>query len=1037
MLRRLLPLLAVLSCAWFAEAQETTVYSEAYASYKRGEAFFDGGLFAKAQSEYRQTIDLLLPLNEADSDLLRTKAELGFAQSAVRLNQPDGEKLILDFIRNYTPDPIANEALMEIAFYYFDSRDYDRAVEYLAQIPSSGLSREERSAIKFRLGYAYFVKKQFAPAKAQFREIKDIESEYYYPTNYYLGLCYFYEGDYDNAIRQFRLVERSRTYDDYIPYYSSQIYFAQRRFDELIAYAEPRLTDPSLKNQKEIYQLVGQAYFERGDYTQALPYLEYYADRSGRLRAEEFYQLGYAQFQLQQWDKAARNFAELASQDSPLGQAANYYMATCYLQLNDRSRARAAFGAAKRMPYDMQMVEEATFNYGKLSYELNDPREAIAAFQSFTPTSRYYVEAQTLMGEIFLTSRDYEQALAVLDGINNKPPQLQEAHQQVMVLRAMQLMQSDRLDEARALFNRSLQYPINTSSQAQALFWLADIAHRQGSYAESIRLNSQFLTLAKTVTGLPDESSLFAGNYLQGYNYLKQENFPAALDYFRATVDGIKRNQSFIGNVRVREDMLGDAVLRTGDAYFKRNQYNQAVQYYDEAVNNRYSGFIYALYQKALIEGLRNRNAEKILALERIASEFPNSEYADDALFQLGVTYQQIGQLNRANAPLRRLVTDYQTSELVVQALLQLGLVNYNLGNQEGAISYYKQVFSKNPNPQEANLALSALDEIYVDDMGRPDLLEAFLRTIPSYDMANFSRDSLFFRAAESQYENGNYERAVESYTNYIRQFPTGTNLLVAHYHKAESHGVLRQYTQALADYEWVIAQGASRYYMGALEKGAIIAYNHAQDFNKSYAMYSSLEQVANSEELRFEAQLGAMRSAYRIGNSQAVYTLANKVASNPSANELQRATANFYVGKIAFDRQDYNNALTALNETIRLSDNEQTAEARYLRAYIYYQRRDLNAAKEFTLQANRESSGYPYWVAKCVILLSDIFVEQGDLINGRAALEALLENYNEDPEVVAEAQQKLTRVNNMINQGSRLDTSDPNRLEFDGGGNP
>ncbi len=206
------------------------------------------------------------------------------------------------------------------------------------------------------------------------------------------------------------------------------------------------------------------------------------------------------------------------------------------------------------------------------------------------------------------------------------------------------------------------------------------------------------------------------------------------------------------------------------------------------------------------------------------------------------------------------------------------------------------------------------------------------------------------------------------------------------------------------------------------------------EDFDKSYEYYSLLEQSASTSELRFEAQLGAMRSAYRIGDTQAVYGLANKVASNPSANEQQRATANFYVGKIAYDRQDYNAALTGLNETIRLSDNEQTAEARYLRAYIYYLRRDLVKAKELTLAANRESSAYPYWVAKCVILLSDIFVEQGDLYNGRAALEALLENYTEDQGVVTEARQKLERVNGLINRNSRLDSSDPNRLELDGG---
>ncbi|MCB0636610.1 MAG: tetratricopeptide repeat protein, partial [Lewinella sp.] len=769
MLKRLLPLLVALGWAWVTVGQETTVYTDAYRTYKRGETFFDQGLFGKAQAEFQQTITQLRPINEAEAELLRMRAELGFAQSAVRLEQPDGEKLILDFIRNYSPDPIANQALIELANYYFDSREYEKAIEYLEQVPTAGLSREDRAAVKFRLGYAYFVRKDFAQAKFQFREIKDINNDYYYPTNYYLGLCHFYEGDYDNAIRQFRLVERSTKYDDYIPYYLAQIYFAQRRFDELIAYAEPRLSDPKIQRQKEIYQLVGQAYFEKGDYQKALTYLEYYAERSGRLRAEEFYQLGYTQYQTGQYEKAIRSFTEVSGQDNELGQAANYYMADSYLRLGNRGNARSAFGAASRMPYDQQIVEESTFNYGKLSYELQDPREAVTALQQITPTSRYYVEAQTLMGEIFLSYRDYEQALRVLESIPNKPPQLKESYQKVLVYRGMQLLEAGQTAEAKLLFNRSLEAPVDATARAQALFWLADANHREGNYNESIRLASQFLTLARTITNLPDESSLFTGNYLQGYNYLKLENYPAALDHFQATVDGIKRNRSFIASTAVRDEVLGDAVLRTGDAYFKRNQYDQAIRYYDEAVNNRYSGFIYALYQKALLEGLRNRPAEKILALERIASEYPNSEYADDALFQLGLTYQSIGQLNQARTPLRTLVNNYRSSsDLVVQALLQLGLVSYNLGDQEGALNYYKQVFSNNPSPDEANLALAALDEIYVDDMGRPDLLEAFLRTIPDFNFNDFSRDSLFFRAAETQYENANYQRAVDAYANYI-----------------------------------------------------------------------------------------------------------------------------------------------------------------------------------------------------------------------------------------------------------------------------
>ena len=59
--------------------------------------------------------------------------------------------------------------------------------------------------------------------------------------------------------------------------------------------------------------------------------------------------------------------------------------------------------------------------------------------------------------------------------------------------------------------------------------------------------------------------------------------------------------------------------------------------------------------------------------------------------------------------------------------------------------------------------------------------------------------------------------------------------------------------------------------------------------------------------------------------------------------------------------------------------------------------------------------------MAKSVILLSDIFADKGDLYNARAALEALLENYDEDPELVNIAKAKLAKLNQQLNQSSRL----------------
>ena len=154
----------------FLSAQETTVYTEAARAYKTGEELLDNGLFAEAQSEFETAINLLLPVNETANRRLLAKAEFYHAKCAVLLEQPDGEKLMLDFIRDYSPDPIANEALIEVANFYYNSREYDKALEFYNKAPLSGLIKQQRAEVRFRQGYCLFVNQKFSAAKTRFRD---------------------------------------------------------------------------------------------------------------------------------------------------------------------------------------------------------------------------------------------------------------------------------------------------------------------------------------------------------------------------------------------------------------------------------------------------------------------------------------------------------------------------------------------------------------------------------------------------------------------------------------------------------------------------------------------------------------------------------------------------------------------------------------------------------------------------------------------------------------------------------------------------
>lgn len=195
-----------------------------------------------------------------------------------------------------------------------------------------------------------------------------------------------------------------------------------------------------------------------------------------------------------------------------------------------------------------------------------------------------------------------------------------------------------------------------------------------------------------------------------------------------------------------------------------------------------------------------------------------------------------LNELVKAVKPLKTLVNDYKNkSTLINQGLLKLGLVSYNQGNLCAAIGYYKQIFSSNPDADEAKAAMAALEEIYVRDLGKPDDYFAFVETVPGFKLSNISRDSISCKSAEAQFENGNYDKAVGSYSDYLTKFPNGSNAILAYYRRAESSVILKKYDNAFKDYESVIVKGNSKYYTKSLEKAALIAYNYNKNFGKAY----------------------------------------------------------------------------------------------------------------------------------------------------------------------------------------------------------
>ncbi len=1022
---RVLPVFLILVLTTIASAQETAVHTDAFQSYKKGLDFYNKGLFGLAQEQFRTAADYGRLIHEPEFEWIRDKSELYVAQCAVRLDAPDGQMLVERFAADHKPAPISQQALLEMGNYFYNQREYEEAIDMFASIDQRALTSAESNEVTFKLGYCQFVSRNFPAARTQFSRIKDFEDEFYYPSNYYYGLTAFFEGDYDEAIFHFHRVSSSQKYEDHIPYYITQIYFAKGEYDNVIDYALPKVDSRGLKNGTQMKLLIAQAYYEKGEFENALPFFMEFGNDSRQLRPEDYYQIGFVNYKTGNFEEAVRFLSELNREETKLGQHAMYFLADSYLQLQDRTSARNAFSAAAGLDFDPEIKEEARFNYAKLSYELGYSRDAIDAFLSFGRSSRHYEDAQALLSDLFLKSRDYARAITLLEGIDELTPKLRGIYQQVLFLRGIQLVQQSALEEARVFLKRSKTQPSDGRTLLLADYWLGDIAYREENYSESKKILGDFIEQSSRYRNLPEESSVITANYTLGYIGLKEKNYKTALLHFQETVSDIQRQKQQLTTATLTSEVFGDAVLRAGDCLFKQNSYNGALQYYNSAINNRYSGFIYALYQKALIEGLKGNTTEKIVALEEIFEKYPNSEYSDDALLQLGTIYQELNQLNQARRPLLRLVTDYKgKSGLINAGLLKLGLISYNQGDARKALEYYEEVLRSNPSPEEAQSALVAIEEIYIDDLNDPDGYFEFIASVPGYNMDTAEKEAISYEAAESQYENANYETAIVSYTRYLQKYPEGSYSLSAHFYRGECHAILKQYSEALIDYDYVAGRGVSQFSAKALRKAAIIAEQHEKDYERAFRYYSQLENQAISEEVRFEAQRGALQAAYQSGKSAESLVLARKVIANPLADTRMKGEAEFYIGKITLERKDYDASIQAFSQTIQLLDGEMAAEARYQIAYMYYLKRDMNLARELSNKASYENSGYPYWVARSIILLSDILAEQGDLFNAEAALSAIIESYSDDEDILREAQEKRARILELMNRSSRMDTT-------------
>ncbi len=988
-------------------AQQTASYTDENADFKIGMELLQQQKYAAAHEEFKQTADRILSDDAAADHQLLINALYYKAYCSKQLGRPDAEQSFIDLLNDYESNPTTRRAYFQLGDIYFQRKKYDKSLTWLKKVDVNDLSREELTSYKFESGVSYFFKKDFAKAKPFFEELRKNNNDYYNASNYYYGYISYKQGELRNAVSAFKIAAEAAEYKNVVPYYLANIDFMQGNYDQVIIDAAD-ISGSASPYKTEMQQLLGKAYFKKRQYEKALPYFNSFVSASPKVSKQDLYEVAVCQYKTKNYADAIPSFIQLSALNDSIGQNALYLLGDCYLNTGKKNEARLAFDNASKMNEDPFVKEQSLFQFAKISHELDYHDAAVKSLQKYIttyPQADGVEDAKKYLAKEFVSTNNYRDALEVIRTIGAKSMEIRKAYQKVSYGRGTELFNDKDYKAADDLFDESLKNPVDAGLQAACYFWKGEAAFNQKQYEAAITNHGQFLDLATSKVKLPQNVSRANAEYTLGYSYLKLEDYDKALNHFTTAKDALLKSADEQGR-----RMYADAALRSGDCRFVMKNYAAAAANYDVVINSKMNGGDYALYQKAIIQGLQNSNTEKISTLRKIISDYPSSIYTDDALYELGVAYLAVPAYQDAAQAFTQVTTKFSTGSYAVRSHLKLGLIYFNLDNNAKALEEYKWVLTKYPKTPEGAEALNGVKEIYTDAGDAQGYL-AFVGNLPNVNVSDAVKDSVVYLAAESKYSKSDCSHAISEFSNYLNTFPRGAFLTQAHFYRGECLFRQNDFDAALSDYEFVADQPQNRFSEKALLQAARINYVQKKNYEKAFTYYRQLSSNAEQKSNALEAAKGMMYSAYYLNRFPDASNAANMVLSSANASSDDQLEAHFYIAKSAYAANDFDKAFSEFSVVSKSNSSVIGAEAGYRVAEIYFKRNDLTKAEEQSWNVIKQKPTHNYWIAKAYLLLADIYDMQGDFFQSKSTLQSIIDNYKGDDDILPAARKKMEEV--------------------------
>lgn len=975
-------------------AQSTLNYNEANIHFRNGQEYYESKSFEAARAEFE--LYLSEHRNFLDkNDPNQAWAKYFIVMCSLYLDRADTELLADRFVREYPEHPVASNLFREIGNYFFDNGEYGKAIDYLSK---TGKTDEES---QYHLGIAYYQTQSYAQALTVFMRLRESTNQAYGPPSaYYAGAIQFQNKNYDEAISNFNLAEKSSQYKAEIPGWIANAYYRQGKYNEMLDYTERVLREKGRKLD-DIALLTAEVYFNKGNYEKAATYYGVYKNyKSQGMMPVVAYRYGYSLYKTNQFSAATDQLKNVALPKDTLGQNASFVLGICYQRVNNLTGALGAFDQASKLTFNKAVQEEATFNVGKVLLDLGRSNESVKALEGFLsqyPSSKFEDEANELLCEAYLSSNNLLAALNFVEKLRRRTPRVNAVYQRIAFNQAVKKYNEDGYAEAVNFFDKSLSAPESRDLKYSAMYWKGESLVGLNQNTAAIDLYKKVIAATdKDVPSLPEFQQ--RSRYSLGYIYLST-NPAEANAYFNEYY----QRGGTDGNV-------DDALLRIADSYVAQGQYAQALKAYDKAYQTVKTNKDYALYQKGTIQNILNDPNGKT-TLEDVVRLFPQSKYVETALRDLGDNEMASERSEKAISYYSRLILERPQSTWVPYAIMRRGTAFQNIGRIQSAISDYKYLLRNYINDSNfSSQAMAGLNELM--DPSSPEYIE--IKAL--YAKANPNDTSLRekeFEKAKGLYYDDTHDKALVALGEYVRNYPDSPDTPEAKFLIAETYFKQKNKMDALRNYYIVIADNKYKALSKAYAKAAQLELEN-NNYSRAITNYRGVLRVSSDRKDTQTAIQGLMDSYFNTPKNDSTIYYSRQMVSLPEATVAQKTKAYYYMGKGYLQIGDNSSATSSFNQGVALAKDDYAGECQIMLARMLYSQKKYKESSEMIMNKfNNEFSGVSLPVmGKAFLLLADDFIGMENYFQAKATLNSIIDKLP-DENSVEQARVKLRSISN------------------------